>query len=279
MGFCSHHKNSPDCTAIRDGTFTRGLTEEDDRDLSLSEEEEERDLSLLGCNTPGCFKGQGKGRHQRCFFYGKCKGPEIWRCDPKDVDCRATRNIGGAWFCSHHKNSPDCTKIRDGTFPRGLTEEEEERDLSLLGCNRPGCFKGQGKGRQQRCFFHGKCKGPQIWSCDPNDVSCQATRNIGGAWLCSHHKNSPDCTKIRDGSFPRGLTEEEDDRDLSLSEEEEERDLSLLGCNAPGCFKGQGKGRQQRCFFYGKCKGPEIWRCDPKDVDCRATRNIGGAWF
>jgi len=165
----------------------------------------------LGCNAPGCFKGQGKGRQQRCFFYGKCKGPEIWRCDPKDVDCQATRNIGGAWFCSHHKNSPDCTKIRDGTFPRGLTEEDD-RDLSLLGCNGAGCFKRQDK--KDRCWFHGKCNGPDIYSCPSSDVDCQFNRNIGGGWFCVHHKNSADCTKIRDGTFPRGLTEDAD-RDLA----------------------------------------------------------------
>merc|ERR1712023_511806 len=135
-----------------------------------------------------------------------------------DVNCQFNRNIGGGWFCVHHKNSPDCTKIRDGTFPRGLTEEEE-RDLSLLGCNGTGCFKRQDK--KDRCWFHGKCNGPDIYSCPSSDVNCQFNRNIGGGWFCVHHKNSPDCTKIRDGTFPRGLTEEE------------ERDLSLLDAMAP----------------------------------------------
>merc|ERR1712196_696513 len=73
---------------------------------------------------------------QRCCFQGKCDGP--------DIDCQFNRNIGSGWFCVHRKNSPDCTQIRDGTFPRGLTEEAD-RDLSLLGCNTAGCYKRQDK--------------------------------------------------------------------------------------------------------------------------------------
>merc|ERR1711869_153340 len=122
------------------GTFPRGLTEE---------EEEERDLSLLGCNEAGCFKRVDK--RDRCWFVGKCNGPDVYGSKHMQFN----RKIGGGWFCVHQRNSPDCTKIRDGTFPRGLTEEEEEeRDLSLLGCNEAGCFKRVDK--RDRCWFVGK---------------------------------------------------------------------------------------------------------------------------
>merc|ERR1712070_1370140 len=121
-------------------------------------------------------------------------------CPRNDASCKFNRKVKGKWFCVYHEQSPECEVARDDIKTRGLTEEEEERDLALLGTTYDHVDSFD------RCRFHGACDGTSRMSCPRNDASCKFNRKVKGKWFCVYHEQSPECEVARDDIKTHGLT-------------------------------------------------------------------------
>merc|ERR1711871_1858852 len=185
-----------------------------------------------------------------------CGDSTRFACPRNDAACKFNRKIKGKWFCVHHEQSPQCESARDDIKIRGLTEEEEERDLALLGTT------SDRVDRFDRCWFHGKCDDSTRFACPRNDATCKFNRKIKGKWFCVHHEQSPQCESARDDIKIRGLTEEE-----------EERDLALLGTTSDRVDG------FDRCWFHGKCDDSNRFACPRNDSTCNFNRKIKGKSF